>query len=136
MTLTEYKNLKKYIKAGKKEAESKKYAKKVFKKINAIKGVLEDMLNPDIGDLAISHEIRGLHIDMATIWINYKKLVKAIRMYEIAEIFDDTKKYEEFLSYTNEIIEDLMKIVQDIMVKRISFWDKDIEYRKPKEYLG
>jgi hypothetical protein len=139
MVSKEYKDLKKFVEPPKEDKgkdKTKKYAKAVYKKLETIRNIFEDILNPDIGDLAISHEIRGLAIDIASIWLEYKRLMKAIRMYELAELLDSNELYEEFLGYSDEIIQDLVKRAKKILEDRLSFWDKNIEYKRPKEYLG
>jgi len=139
MASKEYKTLKKYVEAPKdmkSKDKVKKYSKSVYKKLESIRNVFEDVLNPDIGDLAISHEIRGIIVDSALIWAEYKKLMKAMRLYELAELLDDTQKYENFLEYADSIIEELIKEAEKIIKTKMLFWDKNIEYKKPKEYLG
>jgi len=133
-------NIEKYIEipenAKNKKDCIKKLAKAIYEKLDILRSVYEDVLNPDIGDLAISHEIRGININIQTLWKVYKKLLKCQRMYELATVLNDEKLYIEFIKIANESIEDFVKNASHILKQKIEFWDREIEYRRPKEYLG
>ena len=133
-------NLEKYVEipehAKNKKDCIEKLAKAIYEKLDILRSVYEDILNPDIGDLAISHEIRGTNINIQTLWKVYKKLLKCQRMYELATVLNDEKLYIEFIKITNESIEDFIENASHILKQKIEFWDREVEYRRPREYLG
>jgi len=132
-----YQNLKEIFEKEDREIkEFKKKCKKVYENLRILRIVYEDVLNPDISDLAISYEIRGIQVDINKLWENYKKIIKAIRLYELAKISNNINDYKKFMEYTNDIIKEVKEVAKEILNNKISFWETGVKYKKTKEYLG
>ena len=116
--------------------EFKKKCKKVYEELEILRAAYEDVLNPDISDLAISYEIRGIQVDINKLWENYKKIIKAMRLYALARISNNIDDYKKFMEYTNDIIKEVREVAKEILKNKISFWETGIKYKKTKEYLG
>ena len=138
--IKEYESIKRFVEivseAKSEEDCIKKIAKNVYEKLDVIRSIYEEILNPDIGDLAISHEIRGLDLDIQKLWNMYKELMRLMREYELAFLMNDMKMLKEFLKDVEENLEKLILLAKEILEKKKEFWSKDIKYKKPREYLG